>query len=318
MFSFQGYAVLDGGFSTSLESTGYALDRALWSGYAAVDNTDGVTSVHRQYLEAGADIITTCSYQMSFEGFATKDISTTDAGILYQTATNLAVGAVASHACPALVAASVGTFGAHLSDGSEYVGRYGRSLHELVDWHRPKFEILASSGADILACETVPCIDEMRAFQQLLLEDSIRGTHTSSWISMACRSSTELNSGEKIEDALRALEDPSSEGSMVYEKAAAEIAIGVNCTAPVYVKEIAELISETCPKGKVIVVYPNSGERWDGAARTWLPGAETTTVEEVFDDKIVLSWRESGASVIGGCCRCTPKTIAGIRKTLSK
>lgn len=64
----KGCAVLDGGFATTLETTGYKLDNKLWSGYAPVDNPAGVTEVHKQFIAAGADIVTTCSYQMSYEG----------------------------------------------------------------------------------------------------------------------------------------------------------------------------------------------------------------------------------------------------------
>jgi len=61
------------------------------------------------------------------------------------------------------VAASVGPYGAALADGSEYRGRYGRSVRELTAWHRPRLEVLAEAGPDVLALETVPDIDEAEA-----------------------------------------------------------------------------------------------------------------------------------------------------------
>lgn len=54
------------------------------------------------------------------------------------------------------VAASVGPYGA-TADGLEYRGDYGLSVADLRAWHRPRLEILAEAGADLLAVETIPC-----------------------------------------------------------------------------------------------------------------------------------------------------------------
>ncbi|XP_042501095.1 homocysteine S-methyltransferase 1-like [Macadamia integrifolia] len=66
---------------------------------------------------------------------------------------------------------------------------------------------------------------------------------------------------------------------------------------------------------KTIVVYPNSGEVWDGRAKRWKPS-------ECFDDDMfklhATRWRDSGAKLIGGCCRTTPSTIKSISKVLKK
>jgi homocysteine S-methyltransferase len=52
-----------------------------------------------------------------------------------------------------LVAASVGPYGATLHDGSEYRGNYGLDVDALIAFHRPRLAVLASAGADLLACE---------------------------------------------------------------------------------------------------------------------------------------------------------------------
>ncbi|CAM9425306.1 unnamed protein product, partial [Ectocarpus fasciculatus] len=310
----QRYAVLDGGFSTTLEASGYMLDKSLWSAYAVVDNPDGVTAVHRQFLEAGADIVTTCSYQMSYEGFASKGIDATAAENLFRKGTALARTAVEGCGRPGLVAASVATYGAHLGDGSEYSGRFGKSIQELIDWHRPKFEVLSRSRADILACETVPCVEEVKAFQHLLMNDTSGRYKGSSWISVACKSSHELNSGQSLEDAIRAIEDP-IDATVDGERVAKRIGFGINCTSPAFVNDLVITIAENCCKSRVVVAYPNSGERWDGVTREWCP-AEGMDNNGEFGGDAVTTWYDSGATVIGGCCRSTPATIGGIRRSL--
>ena len=79
------------------------------------------------------------------------------------------------------VAASVGPYGAALADGSEYRGDYGLTVRELREWHRPRLEILADSGADVLALETIPCLAEAEA----LLEE-VRALGVPAWLSMTC------------------------------------------------------------------------------------------------------------------------------------
>lgn len=64
---------------------------------------------------------------------------------------------------PLYVAASAGPYGAMLADGSEYRGRYGLSVDELERFHRPRLEVLAAAGPDVLALETVPDAAEARA-----------------------------------------------------------------------------------------------------------------------------------------------------------
>lgn len=57
-----------------------------------------------------------------------------------------------------IVAGSVGPYGACQHDGSEYHGNYVDHMthEELMEWHQPRVRELLASGADILACETIP------------------------------------------------------------------------------------------------------------------------------------------------------------------
>ncbi|KAG6535816.1 hypothetical protein ZIOFF_000845 [Zingiber officinale] len=67
-------------------------------------------------------------------------------------------GAINLKQRPVLVAASIGSYGAYLADGSEYSGNYGQEITvEIVkDFHRRRLEVLSEAGADIIAFETIP------------------------------------------------------------------------------------------------------------------------------------------------------------------
>jgi homocysteine S-methyltransferase len=83
------------------------------------------------------------------------------------------------------------------------------------------------------------------------------------------------------------------------------VAIGLNCSAP---EEVAGAVATArAVTGLPVVVYPNSGERGDAAARAWSGGVESFAVAE---------WAEQGARLIGGCCRVGPAGIAEIARAL--
>jgi hypothetical protein len=60
-----GVAVLDGGLATELENRGADLTDSLWSAKCLLENPGLIRQVHLDYFRAGADIVTSCSYQVS-------------------------------------------------------------------------------------------------------------------------------------------------------------------------------------------------------------------------------------------------------------
>ena len=72
----------------------------------------------------------------------------------------------------ALIAASLGPYGAMLNDGSEYSGDYGVSSSVLREFHEPRLALFDHSDADVLALETIPSIEEARVLAELLEDRS--------------------------------------------------------------------------------------------------------------------------------------------------
>ena len=162
--------ITDGGLATELEARGHDLSDDLWSARLLVDAPEEIVAVHCAFFRAGASIATTASYQASFDGFAERGISRNDAVRLLRRSVELAMDARDQVGGQRWVAASVGPYGAALANGEEYVGRYGLSVSQLANWHRPRLEILADAGADVLAVETVPDVDEAEALVSLVHE----------------------------------------------------------------------------------------------------------------------------------------------------
>ncbi|CAM5634969.1 homocysteine S-methyltransferase OS=Streptomyces griseomycini OX=66895 GN=FHS37_002826 PE=4 SV=1 [Streptomyces griseomycini] len=235
----------------------------------------------------------TASYQATFEGFARRGTGRERTAELLalsvECARTAARRARGPHR-PLWVAASVGPYGAMLADGSEYRGRYGLTVSELERFHRPRAEVLAAAGPDVLALETVPDTDEAEALLRV-----VRGLGVPAWLSYSA-AGDRTRAGQPLEEAFALAADADE-----------VIAVGVNCCAPEDADRAVALAARVT--GKPVVVYPNSGETWDARARAW-------TGRPTFTAGRVTRWRESGARLIGGCCRVGPETISAIAGTV--
>lgn len=299
-----GRVVLDGGLASELEARGADLNDPLWSARILLEQPELIRAVHLDYFRAGADAAITASYQASIEGFARRGLSETEALELIARSVRLAQearvqfwaeGGDASGRPYPFVAGSIGPYGAFLADGSEYRGDYGLSKTELIAFHRPRMRALIEAGADILACETIPCLEEAEALVDLLAEYP----QTTAWISFSARDEKYTNQGESIADCAALLDG-----------APQVVAVGVNCTAPRFITGLVREIASAT--SKPIVVYPNSGERYDPETRTWL--GETSC--DAFGEQ-ARAWYGTGARVIGGCCRTSPEHILHVVDALA-
>lgn len=281
--------VLDGGLATLLEQHGHDLGSELWSARLLRDNPGAIKAAHREFYEAGAQVATSASYQASFSGFARVGLDQDETRRLLRRSVALAAHARDEVAPSGWVAASVGPYGAVLADGSEYRGDYDLDVAGLRAFHRPRLEVLAEAGADVLAIETIPCLAEVEA---VLAE--LDGTGWAAWLSLSAAGSS-TRAGEPLAEAFAMAAD-----------VAEVIAVGVNCCAP---EDVGTALA-TAPDGSVLVAYPNSGQGWDAAARAWT-GSSRFTAEQVTD------WVAAGARLVGGCCRVGPEDIAALVTVVS-
>lgn len=305
---------------------------------------------------AGADILTAATYQMTPQGLelhramqpSDADRELVQAVVLARTAAVGRVNSVCSafdgtqfgEKCAAcsvsmgFVAASVGCFGAYLADGSEYCCRYSStSVDQLLEWHTRRFRVLEASGADFIACETIPCINEAKALTSLCCSAAAKGPSETKgpsamkgkWISLACKSSEVLNSGESIEDYLRWLEDsaPFIDQFAVEEtlKSLNNLAVGVNCCDPFLVTDVLATIKEFSRKGRPLVAYPNTGKEWCECAGNGKERGYYIDSSGLSDHSFAIlaeEWAMAGAKVIGSCCTSTPNTTRYIALQLHK
>ena len=195
---------------------------------------------------------------------------------------------------PLLIAGSVGPYGAYLANGSEYTGAYTLSPSDFQAFHRGRIAALLDAGADLLACETLPSYGEITALADLLATE-FPTTESFFAFTVSPSNPSAIADGTPLSTVLQALEPHAN-----------IVAVGVNCVSPELALEgLKEMKKHT---QKPLVVYPNSGEKWDAGARQW--GGSKSQGGELR--RWVGEVWEVGARVVGGCCRTGPAEIGVI------
>ncbi|MCH8982139.1 homocysteine S-methyltransferase [candidate division KSB1 bacterium] len=304
-FKQQGFVLLDGGLATELEKRGHNLNNNLWSASLLINHPQEIRKVHLSYLDAGADCITTATYQASIPGFAEQGISEKKAKSLLKKAVEIASEAREQYLDNSknknpsrirpLIAVSIGPFGAYLADGSEFRGDYSVSTQELRSFHESRWEILADSSADIFAFETIPSFREAVVLLELLKSTP----EVYAWISFSCTDGMRISDGTHL-----------AECAELFVNCEQIVGVGVNCTAPQYISSLIKQVRQGAP-AKPIVIYPNSGEVYDENRKSWVGSSDLINLGTA-----AIEWFNLGARLLGGCCRTTPSQIADMRRAL--
>ena len=294
--------ILDGGLATELERHGHRLADALWSARILVDAPQAIEEVHYDFFSAGAECVTSASYQASYRGFAERGIGRDEATRLLHRSVELAVAARMRFAAelrmggavsrPLYVAASVGPYGATLHDGSEYRGDYRLSERELTDFHADRLAVLAAAEPDLFACETIPQLREAIAIVRAL--GDVPGLNA--WMCFSSMDGLHTPAGEALSECGAGLNDADQ-----------VVAIGVNCLAPDLVTSCLRELRRTTDKP--LIVYPNVAGTWDAVAKRWSAPHRFDVVLDRLPE-----WLAHGVVAVGGCCGTTPSDIKALSR----
>jgi homocysteine S-methyltransferase len=311
---------LDGGFSNELNkrTTFDVHQEPLWTAKAIFAEPDAVFATHLAYLEAGADIVETSTYQATLKGFREHlSLDTTAGENLLRDAVRLAKKAVTSFSTAEssknrkapLIAGSVGPYGAALCDGSEYTGTYMDTVtkEQLIEMHLPRLRILIEEGVDLIAFETMPSVKETIVLMELLATEF---PTTQAWVSFSV-----LYNGDKASSLKTACGESVVEAYETLQKYPQLWGFGINCCHPSDVtalltafQEIRQSKNDARSNSIKLIVYPNTGQDWV-PGKGWISDPNLKTV-----DTYVNEWINLGANVIGGCCQVGPNEIKKIRQ----
>ncbi len=276
----------DGGTGTLLFSRGIP-QRACLDELPAT-RPDLVGTIHREYLDAGADLIETLTFganRVRLDGFGLGS----EAGRLNRRAAQLAREARDVGGRDAWVGGSIGPLGPptrelrHLDEATIRVA------------FREQIEGLLEGGADLLVIETFFDLAHL-----LLAVDEARGAADVPVIAS-------LTFGEDL-----VLSDGTTPATAAAALAAAGVdAIGVNCgSGPLACIDALDGFGPAAVGGPARSIMPNAG------LPQRLEGRFVYAAEPAYFGRIVPRLLESGARIIGGCCGTTPDHIAAMRAAL--
>ena len=267
----------------------------------SLEHPEIIREIHREYLEAGADIITTCS-------FGAQRISQAEYGMQDRIVEmNLAAARLAREEAdrlstpdhPRFVAGSVGPTGKMLSmsDNAEDPAARAITFDQLTDAYTEQMSALIKGGVDALLIETI--FDTLNAKAAIVAAQKAMDQ---------VGRKVELMLSLTISDKSgRSLSGQTIEAFVISILHARPLTIGLNCgLGAADLLPYLRRLSKAVGNASYISCHPNAG----------LPNAmgEYEDTPEVMCQQLIPFFEEQLVNVIGGCCGTTPSHIAAIAK----
>jgi len=276
----------DGAMGTMLHARGVGFDKCFDE--LNLTNPSAVAEIHREYIEAGAQLILTNTFganrfKLGKHGLEEKVVQLSQAGV------DLAKRVVAASFRDVLVAGSVGPLGVRIAPFGRVQPEQARTAFA------EQIGALSEAGAELIVIETMSDLYEIR--------EAIKAAR------QVCSLPLVASVTFTRDDRTVLGDDPAKVARMLKETGVD--VIGVNCSGgPAQLLRILKQMCQAVPDGK-FWVKPNAGWPEQVGGRIMYPADA-----EYFGD-YALSFRETGACIVGGCCGTTPQHIAAMRKALA-
>ncbi|MGD8330242.1 MAG: homocysteine S-methyltransferase family protein [Acidobacteriota bacterium] len=274
--------LLDGALGSELDRRGVDVSLPLWSAGALLTDPTALIAVHREYAEAGADIITTDTFRTQRRTFERAGVNESAAEFT-AVAVHLARAAVSVAASPAFIGGSMGP----LEDC--YRPELVPDTTALEAEHAETARTLADAGVDLLMVETINTEREAMAAARAALATGLPVT-----VSLVCNAQGKMLSGEDPGKVAASLADIGVD------------AVLINCApAPDLLRALERVSAATdVPSGG----YGNVGHADEQGG--WV---NTDAVDPKSYARYAATWLDAGARIIGSCCGTTPSHTKALR-----
>ena len=271
--------LLDGAIGSELQQRGFETDEILWTTKINFTNPEAVTKLHLEYIESGADIITTNTFRTNPAALEATGVNDYE-GYVKQ-AVLLAKEASANH--------NIFIAGSNAPAEDCYQVERTLSKGKLELNHRKHIDLLIDSSVNFILSETQSHFDEIQIICEYCEENTIPYV-----ISLYSTDSLNILSGESLMFVLSYLKDFNP------------LAVGINCISPrLFLKLIG---STTLPK--IWGFYLNCGNG-NPSDKTIECGIQPDDYLEYVKKSISYS-----PSFLGACCGSGPSHIKKIREYL--
>ena len=275
----------DGAMGTMLHSRGVSFEKCFDE--LNLTNPSAVAEVHREYIEAGAQLILTNTFganrfKLGQHGLEKKTAEINKAGV------ELSRRIVSASYKDVLVAGDVGPLGVRIAPFGRVQPEQARSAFA------EQIQALCEAGADLIVIETISDLYEIQGAVKAAKQ--------------VCSLPLVASVTFTRDDRTLLGDDPMKVARTLHE-AGADV-IGVNCSGgPAQLLRLLKQMRHAVPSGR-FWVKPNAGWPEQVGGRIMYPADP-----DYFGD-YALSFREAGASIVGGCCGTTPQHISAMRKAL--
>lgn len=280
--------IFDGAMGTMLQAAG--LEEGYCPELFNVEKPNVVKDIHGNYLQHGADIITTntfgaCSLKLEDYGLQDRVAEINTAAV------RVAKEAIAMYKPEARVAGSMGPTGRFLQP----LGNM--SFDSIYESYREQADALIEAGVDFIIIETIIDVQEMRAALLASLDARQAAGKTKDQVQIICQFSFS-------EDGRTITSTPPEVATTIVEAIGADI-IGINCSlGPEQIEPLIKKIASVT--NLPISCQPNAGMPQLINKQTVFP----LSAEDM--GPLMIPIADAGASYLGGCCGTTPAHIQSI------
>jgi methionine synthase / methylenetetrahydrofolate reductase(NADPH) len=280
-----GTLLADGAMGTMLHSRGVGFEKCFDE--LNLSNPKAIADIHREYIEAGAQLILTNTFGANRFKLGQHGLEQ-DMAAINKASVELARRVVSASFKDVLVAGDVGPLGVRIAPFGRVKPEQARAAFA------EQIQALAEAGADLIVIETMSDLYEIR--------EAIQAARN------VCKLPVVASVTFTRDDRTLLGDDPQKVARSVHE-AGADV-IGVNCSGgPAQLLRILRSMRHAVPDGR-FWVKPNAGWPEQVGGRIMYPA------DPEYFGEYALSFREAGASIVGGCCGTTPQHIAAMRKSL--
>ncbi len=280
--------LLDGATGTELDRRGVDVGLPLWSARAMLDAPEVLEAVHRDYLESGAEAVTTNTFRthrrsLAKEGYGDRAESLTRDAVAIAAAARDAINP------EAMVLGSV----APLEDC--YTPDLAPDPDVCRREHAELIEQLVEAGVDLVLVQTMSS-----AHESLAAAAAAEACAPGNWAISFCLAPGEpgvLMDGTPLTEVVPELGSPRF--------------VGINCIAATLMADQVRHLRSIVDDGTPVAACGNVGYPDDEVG--WI---NTDAIEPGIYAAHVQDWIKAGAGIVGGCCGTTPATIRAIRDSL--
>jgi homocysteine S-methyltransferase len=284
------FKILDGAMGSELIKRGLVLHENTWSADANINHPDLIQQIHRDYIVAGADFITTNTFRTTPRAYAKAGLSSQNseesvhkAKTSLEKAVELAKGAaISSTKIIGSIAPLEDCYLPNLFPGKNIAVS---EFSQLGKW-------LVEVGVDILILETMNSLAEAEA-GLIALQDCNHPI----WVSFVLKNDNCLLSGDSLCDVLSVLNNYNIDMVLL------------NCNPLLRTKKAVDIIVDNWHRDWGI--YPNLGK----GEPEWRGNITEYESKEIFLSVIKYALN-AGASVVGACCGSSPDHIKEIKKLI--